>query len=230
MYMKKIINLILISIVAFSSFKIVDKQIKYSKDIKVYSEINEIASDNSHMLDKSMLEVNNEYRFWIKVENTNIDYPVAQGKDNDYYINHDFNKNENISGAIFLDYRNNFINDLNTIVYGHHMRNETMFNNLVKFKDSNFFNENNNIKIIYDGKEIEYKVFSVYVIDDKNNYLITNFNNNNEYNNYIKEIRDRSLYKNDVEVTDKDKIITLSTCSFEFEGARTVVHGKLINN
>ncbi|WLF68874.1 class B sortase [Clostridium septicum] len=228
--MKKIINLILISIVAFSSFKIVDKQIKYSKDIKVYSEINEIASDNSHMLDKSMLEVNNEYRFWIKVENTNIDYPVAQGKDNDYYINHDFNKNENISGAIFLDYRNNFINDLNTIVYGHHMRNETMFNNLVKFKDSNFFNENNNIKIIYDGKEIEYKVFSVYVIDDKNNYLITNFNNNNEYNNYIKEIRDRSLYKNDVEVTDKDKIITLSTCSFEFEGARTVVHGKLINN
>lgn len=228
--MKKIINLILISIVAFSSFKIVDKQIKYSKDIKVYSEINEIASDNSHMLDKSMLEVNNEYRFWIKVENTNIDYPVAQGKDNDYYINHDFNKNENISGAIFLDYRNNFINDLNTIVYGHHMRNETMFNNLVKFKDSNFFNENNNIKIIYDGKEIEYKVFSVYVIDDENNYLITNFNNSNEYNNYIKEIRDRSLYKNDVEVTDKDKIITLSTCSFEFEGARTVVHGKLINN
>ncbi|AYE33762.1 class B sortase [Clostridium septicum] len=228
--MKKIINLILISIVAFSSFKIVDKQIKYSKDIKVYSEINEIASDNSHMLDKSMLEVNNEYRFWIKVENTNIDYPVAQGKDNDYYINHDFNKNENISGAIFLDYRNNFINDLNTIVYGHHMRNETMFNNLVKFKDSNFFNENNKIKIIYDGKELEYKVFSVYVIDDKNNYLITNFNNNNEYNNYIKEIRDRSLYKNDVEVTDKDKIITLSTCSFEFEGARTVVHGKLINN
>lgn len=228
--MKKIINLILISIVAFSLFKIVDKQIKYSKDIKVYSEINEIASNNSDMLDKSMLEVNNEYKFWIKVENTNIDYPVAQGKDNDYYINHDFNKNENISGAIFLDYRNNFINDLNTIVYGHHMRNETMFNNLVKFKDSNFFNENNNIKIIYDGKELEYKVFSVYVIDDKNNYLITNFNNSNEYNNYIKEIRDRSLYKNDVEVTDKDKIITLSTCSFEFEGARTVVHGKLINN
>lgn len=228
--MKKIINLILISIVAFSLFKIVDKQIKYSKDIKVYSEINEIASNNSDTLDKSMLEVNNEYKFWIKVENTNIDYPVAQGKDNDYYINHDFNKNENISGAIFLDYRNNFINDLNTIVYGHHMRNETMFNNLVKFKDSNFFNENNNIKIIYDGKELEYKVFSVYVIDDKNNYLITNFNNSNEYNNYIKEIRDRSLYKNDVEVTDKDKIITLSTCSFEFEGARTVVHGKLINN
>ena len=228
--MKKIINLILISIVAFSLFKIVDKQIKYSKDIKVYSEINEIASNNSDMLDKSMLEVNNEYKFWIKVENTNIDYPVAQGKDNDYYINHDFNKNENISGAIFLDYRNNFINDLNTIVYGHHMRNETMFNNLVKFKDSNFFNENNKIKIIYDGKELEYKVFSVYVIDDKNNYLITNFNNSNEYNNYIKEIRDRSLYKNDVEVTDKDKIITLSTCSFEFEGARTVVHGKLINN
>lgn len=228
--MKKIINLILISIVAFSLFKIVDKQIKYSKDIKVYSEINEIASNNSDMLDKSMLEVNNEYKFWIKVENTNIDYPVAQGKDNDYYINYDFNKNENISGAIFLDYRNNFINDLNTIVYGHHMRNETMFNNLVKFKDSNFFNENNNIKIIYDGKELEYKVFSVYVIDDKNNYLITNFNNSNEYNNYIKEIRDRSLYKNDVEVTDKDKIITLSTCSFEFEGARTVVHGKLINN
>lgn len=228
--MKKIINLILISIVAFSLFKIVDKQIKYSKDIKVYSEINKIASNNSDMLDKSMLEVNNEYKFWIKVENTNIDYPVAQGKDNDYYINHDFNKNENISGAIFLDYRNNFINDLNTIVYGHHMRNETMFNNLVKFKDSNFFNEDNKIKIIYDGKELEYKVFSVYVIDDKNNYLITNFNNSNEYNNYIKEIRDRSLYKNDVEVTDKDKIITLSTCSFEFEGARTVVHGKLINN
>ena len=77
-------------------------------------------------------------RFWIKVYNTNIDYPVVQGKDNAYYLNHDFNKNYLSSGSIFMDYRNDFENDKSIVIYGHHMKNKTMFGELTKFKQELF--------------------------------------------------------------------------------------------
>lgn len=76
---------------------------------------------------------------WLNISNSNIDYPVVQGMDNDFYLNHSFYKEESISGTLFIDYRNNIDSDKNIVIYGHHMKNETMFHDLNFFKEEEFF-------------------------------------------------------------------------------------------
>lgn len=170
---------------------------------------------------------NEDYRFWIKVEGTQIDYPVVQSEDNDFYIKRDFNKEESIAGTPFLDYRNNSLNDKNTIIYAHHMRNGSMFGELKKFKNEDFFNQNNKVTVEINGKVNTYEVFSVYVTAGTTDYLKVDFLDN-EYQEYLNTAIEKSMYDSKVEVNKDDKIITFSTCSYEFEDARTVVHAKLV--
>ena len=130
-----------------------------------------------------------------------------------------------------MDYRNNFEKDNSIIVYGHNMKNKTMFAQLTKFKDKNFFNENNLIKVEYKNNTYIYEVFSVYTADLNNeDYLKVDFKDENDYKNYINYIIDKSLYKKDIELNSNDNLITLYTCSYEFENARTIVHAKLISS
>ena len=224
-FIRTLINLILISILIFSGYNIYTKLSEYKKADNVYTELRE-KSQESNKYEK-LSSINSDYRFWLKVNNTNIDYPVVQGKDNDYYLNHDFNKDYLASGSIFMDYRNDFENDKSIIIYGHHMRNKTMFGELANFKDESFFKENNKIKIEYKGKTYTYEIFSVYIADSSEDFLEINFNNDIEYENYINEIINKSLYKTNSTVSVDDKIITLYTCSYEFNGARTIVNAKL---
>jgi sortase B len=110
------------------------------------------------------------------------------------------------------------------------MKNKTMFAQLTKFKDKNFFNENNLIKVEYKNNTYIYEVFSVYTADLNNeDYLKVDFKDENDYKKYINYIKDKSLYKNDIELNSNDNLITLYTCSYEFENARTIVHAKLIS-
>ena len=231
--MKKIIrlliNLILTSILIFSSYNIYIKLAKYKKADNVYKDIRKISKSTEDNKDDELSSINSDYRFWLKVDNTNIDYPVVQSEDNDYYLTHDFNKDYLASGSIFMDYRNNFEEDKSTIVYGHHMRNKTMFGELANYKDENFFNGNNLINIEYKGKTYTYQVFSAYVADLTEDYLKVDFENDEDYQSYINYITNRSMHKSDLQVSKEDKIITLYTCSYEFKDARTIVHAKLIS-
>ncbi len=127
-----------------------------------------------------------------------------------------------------MDYRNKSLDDKNVIIYGHNMKNKTMFNNLNKFKDADFFRQNNKIKINLNGKEFLYDVFSAYIVESDYDYLKTNFNSESDYQNYINDITSKSLYKSPIKVDINDKIITLSTCTYEFDDARMVIHGRLI--
>jgi len=231
--MKKIIraliNLILICILIFSGYKIYSKLSEYKKADTVYNDLRNQSTSSTNKHDE-LTSLNPDYRFWINVENTNIDYPVVQGEDNDFYLNHDFNKNYLASGSIFMDYRNDFENDKSVIVYGHHMRNKTMFGELANFKKEDFFKENNLINIEYKGKTYTYEVFSAFVANlSKDDYLKVSFEDNSDYENYINYLTDRSIYKTDIDIDSNDKIITLYTCSYEFNNARTIVSGKLIS-
>ncbi|RGW96270.1 class B sortase [Paraclostridium sordellii] len=221
---KNFISLILILILAYSSFNIYKKISDYKKATLTYKELRSKYSES-----KNLITIYPNYKFWLKLDNTNIDYPVVQTDNNDYYLNYDFYNKLSSSGSIFMDYRDN-VKSKNIILYGHNMRNKTMFNNLLKFKDKDFFDKNNKIRVFKDNKEYIYEVFSVYTTDSKYDYLITNFNNPNEFKNYINNIKNKSLFKSDIKVNSNDKIITLSTCSYEFDDARTVVHAKLLNN
>lgn len=240
---KFVINIFLVGVFSFSLYKVSDKYISYKKADDIYLELQEIkdnliegntegkdgysTENGEKILDLSY--INEDYCGWITINNTNIDYPILQGIDNEYYLRKDINKEILASGSIFLDYRNSGFRDKNTIIYGHNMKNSTMFSQLGYFKEKDFFEKNRYIQIISpQGETLRYKIFSVYTTDANDNYLKTSFESHDDYKEFLDIIEAKSLFSSSIEVSTEDKIITLSTCSYEYEDARTVVHGKLL--
>jgi len=178
---------------------------------------------------KELKKKNKDTVGWIQVGGTNINYPFVQAKDNIYYLNHSFNKSKNNAGWIFLDYRNNMNKlDKNTIIYGHSRLNKTMFGTLNKVAKNDWFKNKGNhiIKISSEKENSLWQVFSVYRIKTTDDYLRTSFAGNKDYENFIKLIKDRSIYNFKVDMTTDDYILTLSTCADNDK--KTVVHAKLL--
>ena len=219
-----LITLICIIVICVSGFKIFTTLRDYKKADNVYSEIRETKEDSkdSNEVTKNLADINPDYKFWINVKGTNIDYPVVQGDDNDFYLNHDFNKNYLPAGSIFLDYRSDFKVDFNSVIYGHHMRNSTMFGQLEKFKNKDFFEKNKRITLTTQDITYEYEIFAIGVYDADFGYNKVNFNDEEDFNKFLNKIIDKSIYHRNI-VTSSDQIITLSTCSYEYENARTAL-------
>ena len=174
-------------------------------------------------------EINDDYKFWINIDNTNINYPVVQSSNNDFYLDKDFNKNKNNYGSIFEDYYTDFVSDFNTVVYGHNTKLNNMLTNITKYKEPEFFKENNKIRIFDKDKEYKFEVFSVYTIsgEDDPSYLY-NLNDIDRRGDILKEIQEKSLFNVKID-NSFEKMITLITCSYEQKNTRTVVHAKLID-
>ncbi len=173
----------------------------------------------------SLMAINNNIKGFIRVDSTNISYPFLQFSDNSYYLEHDLFNNYNAKGYIFLDYRNdsNISNNYNTILYGHHLLNKTMFGTLDKVLDNN-----PTITIKTSTNTYLYQVFSYYETLPEAYYLQTEFLNLNKYLEFLNTIKNRSMKDYNVSVLETDKIITLSTCSLD-NTKRIVVHGKLLS-
>lgn len=253
--MRKLINIILVAIIIVCLSIIGYKYYNYNKDDKLNSEIQDLqpvineASDLDNNFsgendgqdqskdgdyvnsanEEELKSINSDYKMWIQIENTNINYPVVQGSDNDYYLKHNFRKESNISGTVFVESANDIDNDKNIILYGHNMRNGTMFNNITNYKEESFFNEDNKINIIMNNTLYEYEVFSVYVKNVSEVNLAIGFANEDEFINYAYNEADESLYKKDVDFSAEDNLITLVTCSYEFTDARTIVVARRCN-
>lgn len=224
-----IVKIILYFIIIACLIIIGIKKYNYYKSNKTYDNIREIKNNDIESDDKNnklnhmyeeLKSINHDYKFWITLEETAIDYPVVQGEDNDFYLSNDFYKENSISGTIFLDYKNNF-EDKNLILYGHNMRDGSMFAAINKFKEKEFF-DSEKIKIVTENEERIYEVFSVFVEDANNINLQSKFNSEEDYIRYINELKKKSYYKKDID-SDFSNIITLYTCSYEFENARTIV-------
>lgn len=167
---------------------------------------------------------------WIKVEGTKVNYPVVQADDNDYYLNHAFNRSSNAGGWIFADYRVNFKEfGKNTIIYGHNMNNKTMFGSIPNMLNSSYLNNSDNyyIKISTPSSNSVWKIFSIYTIEPEVYYLKTNFKSE-PYENFLNTIKGRSIHNFGTEVTTDDKVLTLSTCD-NTGTKRVVVHAKMIS-
>ena len=176
-----------------------------------------------------LLEINNDTKAWLKLNNTTINFPVVQSSDNEFYLNHDFNKDVNANGWIFIDYRNNTTElDQNTIIYGHNTKANTMFATLKYALRESWYKNSDNQVIVFNtpDKQLRFKIFSIYVVDNTTDYLSINFNEE-EFVNFINLIKGRSIYDFGEQVIYGDKIITLSTCSDRGD-KRLVVHAKLI--
>lgn len=174
-------------------------------------------------------EKNSDTVGWINVNNTNINYPFVQTKDNSYYLNHSFDKKYNEAGWVFLDYRNSKnLNNKNTILYAHSRLDKTMFGSLSKVLKSSWYNNKDNhiIRLSTDTENTLWQIFSVYKIPEESYYITTNFNSNEEYTKFLNTIKQRSIHNFNTNLDTNDKILTLSTCYSDTE--RTVVHAKLI--
>ena len=207
----------------YNNEKITQTTLKDCNFIYIYANKNkENSIDFSH--------INKDFVCWINIENTNIDYPVVQSKDNSYYLHRDIYGNYLYAGTTFLDYRDYYDDSKNLIIYGHNMKNTTMFSELEKFKKEDFFNSNPTITLTNKNGERHFKAFAVLLVDKNYDYRVTDFKNDEEYNKFLNKICDESMFKVKNKPTSSDKIMTLTTCSYEFKNARTVVICKEIDN
>lgn len=176
-----------------------------------------------------LLKLNNETKGWIQVNGTNINYPFVQTDNNDYYLNHSYNKSYNQAGWVFMDYRNDTENlDRNTILYAHGMNNQTMFGSLRNILSSSWYNNTDNhiIKLSTPTENTLWQVFSVYHIETTNDYIQTEFATDTEYQTFLDMLKNRSAVEFDTTVNATDKILTLSTCYNKTD--KVVMHAKLI--
>lgn len=178
----------------------------------------------------TLQEINKDTVGWLTVNNTRIDYPVVQAKDNDYYLRRDYYQNKNRHGWIFMDYRNNpdELNE-NTIIYGHNLANQTMFGTLRYALNSYWYKKSANQIITFNtpNENMKFQIFSIYTIPTTNDYLDITFPTTDAYQAYIDLVKVRSIYDFNIEVTTGDKILTLSTCA-NGNDKRLVIHAKLI--
>jgi len=156
---------------------------------------------------------------WIRIPGTRVDYPIVQREgDHAYYLHHTIDGKKKTEGSIYTeDYNSKDFEDPNTIIYGHNMKNGSMFKTLHKYKDKQFLLDNSDIYIYQKDRVLKYKIFAAYIYDDRHLMLSFDFEDENIFRNYLNNIltkRDMSSNINtNVDVTAGDKIITLSTCN-----------------
>jgi sortase B len=181
---------------------------------------------------KPYYEENNDLVGWIKVNNSMVDYPVVYSGDNEYYLKHNFKKEKSKDGAIFLDFRCD-IRDLsktrNIILYGHRMKNGTMFKTLLNYGDSGFYLHNPIIKFDLLHEECEWEVFTVFKTPVEFYYIETNFETDEKGMDFVKECYHKSMHPKYVEFEKDDIVLTLSTCTTR-KNERFVVMAKLVKD
>lgn len=229
-YKKAILNLILyiilLSILIYSGIKILKwykdktnnkKMIEQIKSMVIVEKEDENEKKEEYTVDFNKLkEQNNETIAWIKVNNTNVEYPVVKATNNSFYLNHSFDKSKNSAGWIFADYKNKFDNtDKNIVIYGHNMRDGSMFGSMLNILDAKWYEneENTNITLYTENEKCIYKVFSIYKIENEDYYIKTEFKNDNEFEEFVKNLKKRSIKDFNVDISKDDNILTLSTCA-----------------
>jgi len=165
---------------------------------------------------------------WLAVPGTAIDYPVLQAGDNDYYLRRGLQGNANKNGALFLDCRVPAdFSGFSSVIYGHHMKSGRMFQNLVLFKDKAFFDSHASCTLYTPGKTYRLEIFAVAVVGQSSSCYEFAFASPGERQAHLREIKNSAMHHRDIAVTADDRLVLLSTCSYEYTGARTVVAARL---
>ena len=226
-----IIYIILVFLIVIS-IKYILKEFYWKKEaIKETKIIDTIEIDEKKVTkesSKKMLQVrslkqeNQDIIGFLEIENTNISYPVVQGKDNEFYMTHNYKKEKSKNGAIFLDKNYDWnIESNNLLIYGHNLNNGTMFQELLKYENEDYYKKHPIILFTTEDEEKKYEIISVFKY-----YFFINPKTEYEYKDYIENIKKISIYN--IENTAKygEELISLSTCSYHIKDGRFVVVGK----
>ena len=254
----KIILMLLIVVLAISSYFFIKELVKNKKETDIFDDLQEIVEnpenttnenqftdileneegnlsyENTYNLE-NIAKINSDIIGWIKIDGTNIDYPIMQN--GDYYLHKDIYKNYSSHGTPYLAPFCNLKKSDNLIIYGHHMKDNTMFSQLEKYKSYNFYLNHKYIKFftIENGRTIEntYEVmiaFKTIAYSDEGfrYYSYTDFQNYEDYEEFVENCRNLEFYYTGVVGTHQDKYITLSTCEYSQKNGRMVVVAKKI--
>lgn len=219
----RIIELIFLILLVYSSINIFKWYNNNKENKQIINEIAESVTINEDTNEEKKYKINFEELkqknsdtvAWLKVENTNIEFPIVQANNNSYYLTHNFDKKYNVAGWIFADYKNKLDGtDRNIVVYGHNMRNNSMFGSLKDVITEEWYNneENKYITFVTENDYQTYQVFSVYQIKTEDYYIKTEFKSN-EFTEFIDTITKRSKKDFGINISKEDTILTLSTCS-----------------
>lgn len=200
---------------------------EYKKQTEVYSQVK---PDDSKDYLAECRKINPQVVAWLNIPDTEIDFPVVQCDDNDYYLTHDFERKESYMGVPFLDYRNSGdFSDFNSIVYGHNISSKYMFYPLLNFKNADYFNSHEFGYLTTNNKKYKINFLACAVIENDGFAYNTVFLSDKEKKVFLKAIKEKAVqlrdFSND-ELLDA-RFCTLSTCSYEFDDARTVLIGVL---
>ncbi|MDD4387412.1 MAG: class B sortase [Clostridia bacterium] len=241
---KKIIIIVLSIIIVISVLFIIynlnkDKKLNKEMDNLIDNiQVTPTAEKTEMMLKLEELQKNNsEIVAWIEISGTNINYPVLQTENNDYYMTHDYKKEYSKNGSIFLDKDYDWnIPSSNLLLYGHNNKNGTMFQDLQKYKEENFCKEHPTIKLTTNKEDVEYEIIAVFLsrvyykseTDVFRYYYFINAENEEEYNEYVANSKKASLYDTGKTAEYGDQLLTLSTCSYHTEDGRLAIVARKI--
>lgn len=181
-----------------------------------------------------LIQQNSDFKGWITIDGTKIDNPIYQTDNNDYYLNHNQEKKWSAYGALYFDYRNEITEqktDKNLVIYGHEMKNGSMFGTLKKLRSLDFYKAHPTIDFSTIYESGKYKIFSIFVLnavkEDDNGEIYDiyrkTFANTEEFDTWVAEAYQRSIINTGVDAQYSDDIITLITCCEDFDNARLVV-------
>ena len=215
-----------------------ERVIEENEETVIGKDTEEQKKETERMLQVKQLQgQNTDIVGWLEIENTNINYPVLQGADNNYYMTHNYKNEKSKNGSIFLEANYNWnIPSNNLLIYGHNLGNGMMFQELLKYEKKSFYQEHPVIRFTTAEEDTEYEIISVfksrvYYKSEKNVFRYYYFINNEseeEYNEFVKNAKNASLYPIDATASYGDQLITLSTCSYYVEDGRFVVVGRKI--
>lgn len=207
-------------LIAAGAAWLVFKLIGYQQGQQVYRDIESAyatqdITNESHIDFAALQEQYPDVVAWIKMDDVDISYPIVQGFDNEYYLHCDPSNQENVDGSIFLDYRNKSLDtDLYALIYGHNMRDESMFGQLDEYTSEDFYNRGTGSFTVYTPEETyRYKIFAVNIVDPSDDVYQVGFTNTQAFDAFVQNLKERSMYNTGVDVSGSDHVITLSTCS-----------------
>lgn len=182
---------------------------------------------------------NSDIVAWLEIEGSNINYPILQAKDNEYYMTRNYKKQYSKNGSLFLDKDYNWdLPSTNLLIYGHNNRGSNeMFSSLIKYKEKSYYNEHKKIRLTTNKEDVEYEIIAVFLSrvyyksekDVFRYYYFINAENEQEFNEYVENSKKASLYDIDATAKYGDQLLTLSTCEFSQEDGRLAVVAKKIN-
>lgn len=187
------------------------------------------ADGRTESADFTALEkLNPDVAAWLTAEGTPIDYPVVQGRDNDYYLRHLFTGEQNKLGSLFLDYRSDRdFSDQNTVIYGHNMKDGSMFSSLEKYKEQRYYDSFPTMALDTPGGSFTVELFAGIVADGTYESVRFTFQDGQDFLRYVDSVKRASTFQSGVTVEQGDRIVTFCTCTYEFQNARYVLFGKL---